>query len=217
MRNLTAIDRCRLAGAAYEQDLVTCSKRVTSILGRCEVVPFYIRKTDTEAYLVRLANRIIVMFAGTESIKDLTLDAWFCPKKYRRGGHIHGGFLKIHDEMEQDFKDLIRYNLPGVEKLDIIGHSLGGAVSLLAADMVHDIIPLLPLSVTTFGCPNGWSRGAREKFNQRHHRYNILHYRNYRDPVCWLMSLTSGKPGSTVWTRGTGHGLHRYLMGIKGV
>ncbi len=214
--NLSLDHKAFLAKLAYEPDMniITKQLRVMFGLSILDIEYIYVERTDTEGFIFRYDNTCVVFFSGTESLKDLWHDAIFIPSKYR-GGYLHSGFKNITELINKPVcyavKNLFRKD--PVKEISAGGHSLGASISLGACDCIcdkHDA----ETHISTWGCPNGWSKGARESFNERHP--NTVNYINPGDYVTWLLGITTGRPGKDKKLSGKwGHSMDKYMWNVK--
>ncbi len=111
-------------------------------------IKFYQDGEGGEAFLAIDKDKAFLSFRGTvpSDLDDLLVDANFFQKKYK-GAYLHKGFLEateslwMNKEIEKDLKQL------GNRKIYAAGHSLGGAMAVIAA-MNYDFE-----KVVTFGEP----------------------------------------------------------------
>ncbi len=152
---------------------------------------------DVEVFVVEHSFHRVIAFRGTEASKlwpskkvagkgwfgkvkgslknwlDVVRDVRFIPWHDKRVGWAHSGFLKgsrcVCD------KHLVK--LPTDKKLIITGHSLGGALALVAAQILrqtHDIE-----EVVVFGCPRVFLWNSVDRFSN----IRVCLYRNGHDLV----------------------------------
>ena len=104
---------------------------------------------NTQGFIAVGAETAIVSFRGTKGFGDW-LGSLNVGKKafYPINGHVHGGFL----DAWKDAEDTIRAALENVgnRTLWFTGHSLGGAIAVIAATALADY---KPAGVITFGQP----------------------------------------------------------------
>jgi triacylglycerol lipase len=92
---------------------------------------------------------IIVAFRGTEfytGLGDALIDLDFILTKFELGGQVHTGFKNAINSIWTDLKSYI-LPLMATRKLFYTGHSLGAAMSVIAA------MRLPGLAIYNFGCP----------------------------------------------------------------
>jgi pimeloyl-ACP methyl ester carboxylesterase len=148
---------CGTASAVAYQDAPTV---------RCD-------RTDTQAVVIELPDCRIVAFRGTSNLRDFITDAEFWRETLvvEADGadcQVHRGFLAAYESIIEELAAHLRGQpqLP----LFITGHSLGGALAILAAlELQRQKFPIV--QVYTFGQPrvgNGafkrlyeWSLGAQ--------------------------------------------------------
>jgi triacylglycerol lipase len=96
----------------------------------------FLSRRDTEGYVAGNERIIIVAFRGTEPthLQDLLADARI-HKVQGPWGVVHRGFLHAFELVEDDMVNVIRRlrNKTNPQSLWCTGHSLGGALAVLAA------------------------------------------------------------------------------------
>lgn len=212
-----------IAEAAYIKDFDKLKESVTDILGEhIEIKTMYIESVDLEAVIIKwFKDTTIIAFAGTESWSDLFLDMQCVPTNYRYGGKIHNGFSKICDSLVDPLRnemicdDKLSFESGG--KIYCVGHSLGGATALVAADIINFVFSgVYDISARTYGCPNGWTKEARELYETR--IKDVIHYDNFMDYVTILLDLTTDLPHENKKVHvygGFGHKMKKYIRGIQ--
>lgn len=214
---MTPLQKAHLAKLAYEPKRAVIEDTLDKMFGCGNVEFIWVDRTDTEGFAFRRCNDCIIVFAGTNSLRDLWRDLCFLPMPYY-SGYIHSGFGTVKDQIRSPVRNAVENlfftDLGRLESFVMIGHSLGASTALLAADILYESFdPDIPMQITTFGCPNGWSRGARKGFVKRHP--DITHYVNHGDYVTWLMGVVSGRPGEDKKLSGAwGHRMDKYVSNI---
>ena len=217
---LNPLQKVHLARLAYEPKRAVIGNTLNKTFGVGNVEFIYVARTDTEGFAFRTGHTCTIVFAGTNSIRDLWRDLCFLPMPYY-GGYIHSGFGAVKDQIRHPLRSAVEAlfppELPGPREFVLLGHSLGASTVLLAADILHESFGHdIPKRITTFGCPNGWSRGARKGFVKRHP--DITHYINPGDYVTWLMGIMSGRPGEKGKKKlagSWGHRMDKYIKNIE--
>jgi hypothetical protein len=100
-------------------------------------------------------NELFLVFRGTTMANkkaDVLTDARIGIKNNSAGLPVHCGFDHCFTSMLPDMQKFIIANNTGVKTVHCIGHSLGGAIALLAADWVVRNIKL-HVKLYTFGAP----------------------------------------------------------------
>ena len=208
-----------LAKAAYIQDRIDMEAAVLYLLPSAhQVVSFYVEKTDTEAFAVRIDDTAIIGFSGTEGWLDIWHDLQFIPSAYEnlqgeKIGHVHFGFKKILRQIKGPVNEALKTLFPngGIHTIIIVGHSLGGAIAIGCADLIT--VDYKKLEITTYGCPNGWSRAAKRRYMKK---YKIRNYINWFDFVPLSLIFFTVRPGNSIYLCGfPGHRLNNYINWIK--
>ena len=169
---------------------------IHNIYPAAHIRPIYVPRTDTECFCLRVDDTFIFGASGTESFKDLLIDTKCHLSDYRCGGRVHSGFQDVFDsireKLQKSFLDLFRFG--HLDNLVFLGHSLGAEIAMGAADIIHELVTPDKVNeqITTWGCPNGWNKEARERFELRHP--NVLHIQNPMDYVTWMQGITTGRP-----------------------
>jgi triacylglycerol lipase len=113
---------------------------------------------DTEVYVAEAKDFIIVAFRGTTSALDKKTDFSLFTEQIQVVNHpkkvrVHRGFYAAYLNVEAPLHEV----LSAIDKKPIYltGHSLGGAVALVASAALagHDILGERIAAVYTFGCP----------------------------------------------------------------
>ncbi len=88
--------------------------------------------TDTQLFIAHNASTVVIVFRGTENIKDWLTDAGI---EFRMTvhGRVHKGFDKALDSVWRQITETLERVQQNAQSLWITGHSLGGAVAVLAA------------------------------------------------------------------------------------
>ena len=144
------------------------------------------RRTDAQATVVAEADSdtVFVAFRGTSSRADWVRNSemWMAKTRF---GHAHAGFLRqfraIIDPIVQILKDL------GVstKRLVLTGHSLGGAIAVIAAPFLADVFIDKEIDVITYGAPKAANNKFRETMKQNP-RIRVLQVVHVSDPVPYV-------------------------------
>jgi hypothetical protein len=109
-------------------------------------------KYDTQGILVHGPDYAVLAFRGTVAtdIANWVTDLNFRARKIEGGLEVHDGFWTAFDPLRQPLQD----ELSALGKpFYIAGHSLGGALAVLATFSFHPLFPDLIEACYTFGCP----------------------------------------------------------------
>ncbi|QVM92866.1 lipase family protein [Pseudomonas entomophila] len=110
--------------------------------------------TDTQAFITHNAEVIVIAIRGTSEIpEDVIRDVDALQVPFTEGkGQVHRGFYESAQKAYR-FATLYLNRFYQSQQLFICGHSLGGAVALLLAEMLRRTTPGLTLQLYTYGAP----------------------------------------------------------------
>jgi hypothetical protein len=134
---------------------------------------------DTQAYVMASDRMIVVAFRGTEpvQIRDWLTDALTPPVPGPGGtGYVHHGFHQALDSVYPGIRDTVQELHTGGRTLWFTGHSLGGALAMLAGARLYFEDPRrLPDGVYTYGqprtCESELAKAHKRAFKDRHYRF----------------------------------------------
>ena len=167
------------------------------------------------ALLATNGTTAVLAFRGTRVdklahfVEDGLSDAHAIPVPDGAGAFVHPGFLERLDQIW----DLIDRRLrprgePGsaAKPLWITGHSMGGAIALLAADRAARTPGYAVRGVYTFGCPKTGDKEFVRRLESRmkgNHAYRLV---NHADLVPHLPPIRQLEhAGALAWIDGEGH------------
>jgi triacylglycerol lipase len=171
----------------------------------------------------------IVAIRGTKTIWEWIGDFDAAPVPWfpnPSAGFVHLGFQLTYEHICTSLRSLLQQGCPGVQKIFVTGHSLGGALAVLAAyDMAVSMDPAVPIEVYTFAGP----RTAGLDFAASFNKAVSVHYRivNFMDVVPQVplppVYEHVGSPADEVLVRGGfraldvtyAHHLTTYLAGLQ--
>lgn len=87
----------------------------------------------------------IIAFKGTDSIQDWIGNLKLIPEQWKTGGYVHSGFLDAYHLLEH----YVHITTDTISNVILTGHSLGGALALLAATTIPEKVH----SIYTYGMP----------------------------------------------------------------
>lgn len=149
---------------------------------------YYFDREDTQAFLIGNAKSLILIFRGTEpkSVQDWITNSQIAKVK-ACSGRVHAGFWNscqsVWSEIESEVQRL-RQQLPSPPPLFLTGHSLGGALAILAAAQLN-LCGHQVNGVYTFGCPRIGDRHFAMQYNRKLYdcTFRLV---NHRDIVAQL-------------------------------
>jgi len=113
-------------------------------------------------------RRYVLCFRGTEpdELSDILADLNAFPDKGIMGGYVHNGF---QNEVEKVWPKLFKHFVDNGNKKEffITGHSLGGAMSTIAASRFQDSVDCL----YTYGSPRVGTKGFTKTIKCPHYRH----------------------------------------------
>ena len=122
-------------------------QKLARICGEC-----YQESTFEEANIEVLVKGNVFAFRGTDEPKDAIRDLRIIPLWTRELGWCPAGFLKASRRLVNKVTSMCLEKDIDHKKIELTGHSLGGAVALITgALMARDEIP--PAQIVTFGAP----------------------------------------------------------------
>lgn len=182
-------------------------------------VRFFHGAGSTQAYVVSMQKAIVLAFRGTQidnfwsSVLDFAIDVQFLPIPNSHGDLVHAGFQHALAEVWTDVAGhLTAEQTLSARPLWITGHSLGGALATLAADLCSDYPALGLHGLYTFGSPRTGDAGFGARI-----RVPVFRLRNDSDLVPHLpLGLVFRHVGHLQFIDGAGH-LHRNLTSTSEV
>lgn len=159
----------------------------------------------------------IVAFRGTTSIKNATqvIKADLGEFRFRQfHGRIHTGAMTVFENLLDD----IDHHLTGRKNILFTGHSLGGAIAVVAAVYIASMLPTCNVACHTFGAPRVGDADFRDWSKQV--VTEAVHVCNTNDMVCRFPLCGreyAANHGQHLWISGHGnfvtdHNMDRYLF-----
>ncbi|WP_433544535.1 lipase family protein (plasmid) [Streptomyces sp. CA-294286] len=125
---------------------------------------------DTQSYTAASEHMIITAFRGTEpvQIKDWLSDATTPPRSGPGGtGYVHHGFAAALESIYPEVKDAVATCRTNGQTVWFTGHSLGGALAMLAGARMYLEEPRLAADgVYTYGQPRTCDRLLAAAYNK---------------------------------------------------
>jgi triacylglycerol lipase len=140
------------------------------------------KRFDTQGFMISDDKRLIVAFRGTESLQDGLVDL-----KFRKtdaedfDGTVHRGFNEAFQNVKTQLSQSISKKV-GNRTVYLTGHSLGAALSQLAAYVIHTIPEVSFGGVYLYGSPRVGDPDFSKAYNERISNPTFLHI-NHQDIV----------------------------------
>lgn len=119
-------------------------------------------------YHSKASDTAIVAIRGTYNITDIIRDFEFEVEPYKcilDYGNVHRGFQHIYFAVRDSIIEGIK-SIPDIKRCILTGHSMGGALCVLAAPDLHNQHILSgPPEVVTFAAPRAGLKDFVDKFN----------------------------------------------------
>lgn len=143
-------------------------------------------KADLQCRLWFSQTEVFVAFRGTDSLRDVQLDVKFKKQSARRltgeeKSKIHRGFLEAFFCENFQEKLFSKLKNSGAQKIYFTGHSLGGAMAVLAALDYRLKEQNSEIWVITFGCPRVGNRAFCRLYERK--ILEVVHVQNGNDIV----------------------------------
>lgn len=165
-------------------------------------------KSETKFHIARKGKATLIAVTGTESLADVKSDLNLHSISYRDGENVdmrvHAGFSHYTKTLldapyeNTTLGQFIQFDAAS-QKVTLTGHSLGGAVALLAAARLYDD-GVRNLQVVTFGAPAVGNSAFNKAYGERLHLERIV---MAGDPVKGILQSVNGTYSQfseeTVW------------------
>ena len=142
------------------------------------------RGATTQGFLLDDGGIVIAVFRGTqvdrvgELLRDAARVLEVLPAGDGAGGRVHAGFRQALDEVWDRFSARVRALSADGRRVVLTGHSLGGALAILAAARLD---PSMVEAVYTYGCPKVGDRRFAESFTVPCFRF--VNHRDFASPL----------------------------------
>ena len=170
----------RAAEAAYYsgEKVKTELGKVQSLCQFNDVTDYVDKETDSQAFMALNSDVVLVAFRGSEVVlKDILTDARTRLERNKHGaGLVHLGFQTALRGLEDTtlFTDIHAAMAGGERQLWLTGHSLGGALVTLAAQLCEKM-GIEVHTLCTFGSPmvgdSAFAEAFDRQFSAKYQRY----------------------------------------------
>lgn len=111
-----------------------------------------VKEDSSKGLILATSSKVVVAFPGTDDCEDALLDI-LAMKTRMAGGRVHSGFLMAYLSLQHQVHAAMMLVNPHKSKpVTVCGHSLGGAMALLAAMDLHQWRYNVDTAVVA-GCP----------------------------------------------------------------
>lgn len=138
------------------------------------------RDTHIVGVIGRSGTNVYVAFRGTQTLEEWVQNLTIIPTAFGSLGAVADGFLDLYQLVRNDMGTTLRSTLTMGDTLTVVGHSLGGALAVLAALDISTMFPIEP-SVLTFGAPRVGLHTFATTFNRAIE--SCFHVSNFLDVV----------------------------------
>lgn len=177
-------------------------------------------ETDTQAIVLEAANYVVVAFRGTSNVRDFVTDARFFRSLLLEQANgdrceVHTGFLAAYESIIADLTAHLREIVVMNRPVFVTGHSLGGALAILAAlELKRQRFNIA--QVYTFGQPRVGNKAFAVMYNAalKDSTFALV---NEGDPVPLLPPLLNGYRdcGTEIFLRKSGGTLIDPFIGFE--
>jgi predicted lipase len=126
-------------------------------------------ETGAEGFALKDGENLVVAFAGSNEIKDWIQNSKNKLVDIKIGNgffaQVHQGFYECYTSISKEVQDLIKIYSQSCKRILFTGHSMGGALAMLAATEAK--IAGREFRVITFGAPRLGSLSLRAYLNER--------------------------------------------------
>lgn len=129
------------------------------------------KKTDVQYHIVLRDDELLIVFRGTNSLKDLKSNLSFCKKEIPYNNkkskvRVHRGFANAYNS--ENIRGKLHTAVSDkIKKVRITGHSYGAALAVLCAVDLQYNFPEKDYEVIVFGCPRVGNKHFTKSYNKR--------------------------------------------------
>lgn len=151
---------------------------------------FFHHNNHTAGVIFSQGTQVTITYKGTDTLRDMLVD--FTPNQIDNKfstGKVHGSFYYMFNETWNDvyheLKQISQKTGTPIDKLEytISGHSLGGALAVLAGFRLAEKTHPENIKVITFGCPRVLDAAGAHRYNQLLGTRTLRVAESYIDPV----------------------------------
>lgn len=127
------------------------------------------------------SGEMLIATRGTVSLNDWCTDGNFALSRGPSGWPVHSGFNQTFESFRPVISSYLSSRGEKPKKVHCVGHSLGGALSTLCADLLSQ--QGIDCSLYTFGCPRTGLEGFGRNLTRKLKPQNIYRVYHTADPV----------------------------------
>jgi len=146
------------------------------------------KATDTHALALADGGDLIVAFRGTADLRNWLTDLECAKSEFKIHGlklKVHAGFLRAWLSIRDEVSALVSSRAPGPASLFLTGHSLGGALAMLAAMDLQGVA-----ACYTFGQPRVGAPAFANAYNAflRARTFRVVNSDDLVPRLPWLLA-----------------------------
>ncbi|WCR58653.1 MAG: hypothetical protein PG978_000067 [Wolbachia endosymbiont of Ctenocephalides felis wCfeF] len=156
------------------------------------IIPFYYSSRKCAGFVFAKDKEITIAYRGTRNFDDIITDVnifFTTSELLPEGGRIHRGFYNAFTDLWSNLYGILKSHAEeqGSEikdfKINLTGHSMGGAVAKIAALCLNKTEEAKDIHVATFGDPRVFDLTASEIYNDALQETTIRVTQHRQDPV----------------------------------
>jgi len=131
-------------------------------------------ETGVQFFVGENQGRVFISFRGSDERTDWNNNLKFWRKTLPYGNQktkirIHTGFYNLYQTIREEIQKIGNYcsSKEDIKSINIVGHSLGGALAVLSAIDLQYNFPQLCYNIVVFGCPRVGNNAFATSYNNR--------------------------------------------------
>lgn len=112
----------------------------------------FIENASVSCFVFKNTSSMYIVFRGVDSLNDIATCMNYKLKRFDNNNSlIHEGYLEAYNSIKDYIMRAVQDQ--NIKHLTFVGHSMGGALSVLSAYDVKKYVGNKSISCVTFGCP----------------------------------------------------------------